>query len=149
MKPMAVPTEADWRSEPWDIDTAYAYENFFGKSLAEAFDLFVENAIRYQEDILFMPLACFEYYVHAYIDYLLSDKSKGDSDGANCFFGLVDNRKTDIRSSVDDLRSRVVEVLTRLRSEQQWYDANPGIYGDFAARADEAMKLIESQPNGN
>ena len=46
---MNIPSEADWRSEPWNIDTPYAYKNFFGKTLAEGFNLFVENALRYQE----------------------------------------------------------------------------------------------------
>ena len=141
---MVIPAEADWRSEPWDLDIPYAYEHFFGKSLVEAFDLFVENALRYQEDIMFMPLACFEYYIHAYMDYLLSDKSAGDSDGANCFFGIVECRSHDICGGGDVLRRRVVEVLDRLRTRQPWYDATPEIYGDFAVMADEAMKLIES-----
>ena len=42
---------------------------------------------------MFMPLACFRYYIHAYLDYLLSDKSEGDSDGASCFFGLIEFRE--------------------------------------------------------
>jgi hypothetical protein len=62
MGEMTIPAEVDWRSEPWGIDTPWAYKHFFGKNLAEAFDLFVENAMHYQEDIMFMPLACFKYY---------------------------------------------------------------------------------------
>jgi hypothetical protein len=138
-----IPTEADWRSEPWDLDIPYAYRHFFGKTLAEAFDLFVENALCHQEDIMFMPLACFRYYVHAYIDYLLSDKSAGDSDGASCFFGIVECRKEDINGSGEGLRRRVRDVLLRLREEQQWFHAEPEIYGDFRVRGAEVLKLIE------
>ena len=60
---MSIPTEADWRSERWDLDVAHAYGHFFGKSIAEALDLFAEDALTYQEDILFMPFLCFRYYL--------------------------------------------------------------------------------------
>ncbi|MEI7929683.1 MAG: hypothetical protein WCH40_14125, partial [Verrucomicrobiales bacterium] len=72
---MNIPTEIDWRSEPWDLDIPYAYKHFFGKDLQEAFDLFVDNSACYQEDIMFMPLVCFRYYVLAYTSYLLSEQS--------------------------------------------------------------------------
>lgn len=143
MDDMRIPTEADWHSEPWTIDVPYAYRHFFGKNLVEAFDLFVENALCYEEDVMFMPLACFRYYLHAYIDYLLSEKSVGDSDGANCFFGLVECRTDDINGTGEILQRRVRDVLTRLRNSQQWYDAEPEVYGDFKARADAALRLIE------
>jgi hypothetical protein len=148
MSEIRVPTEADWRSEPWGIDTPWAYRHFFGKSSAEAFDLFVENALFYQEDIMFMPLACFNYYVHAYMDYLLSDKSAGDADGASCFFGIVEVRCHDICAGGESLRRRVREVLDRLRNGERWYDAQPEIDGQFSARADEATRLIENCASG-
>ena len=148
MSEMRIPTEADWRSESWGIDTPSAYRHFFGKDFAEAFDLFVQNALYYQEDIMFMPLACFNYYVHAYMDYLLSDQSAGDCDGANCFFGIVEVRCQDIQAGGEELRRRVREVLDRLRSGQQWYDADSEIYGQFSVRAERATRLIEDCGGG-
>ena len=142
MNEMRIPTEVDWRSEPWGIDTPYAYEHFFGKGRAEAFALFVENAMLYQEDVMFMPLACFKYYLHPYMDYLLSDESAGDSDGASCFFGIVEIRSRDIYVGGEDLRRRVTEVLGCLRNRQQWYNAEPKIYGEFSVMAEKAMTLI-------
>ena len=90
-----------------------------------------------------MPLACFKYYVHAYVNYLLSDKSAGDSDGANCFFVIVELRHRDICGGGHELQRCVVEVLERLRAKQLWYDATPEIYGDFTEMADKAIKVIE------
>ena len=139
---MLIPSEADWHSEPWWIDTPHAYEYFNKKSLAEAVALFVDNAICYQEDIMFMPLPCFRYYVRAYIDYLLSDASKDDSDAANCFFGIVEFRRDDILTSGDELRGLILDVLRHIGAGQEWYDADRGIYGDFADRAEAAKKLI-------
>lgn len=54
-----IPTEADWRSEPWDLDVPHAYQHFVGKSHEQAVALFQENALLNQEDVMFMPRACF------------------------------------------------------------------------------------------
>jgi len=62
---MDIPTEDDWRSEPWDLDVEYAYSNFHGKTMAEAIQLFEENALRHEEDVLFMPSRVFGYYLRA------------------------------------------------------------------------------------
>ena len=144
MNSMTIPSESDWRSEPWCIDTPYAYEHFLGKTLDEAFDLFVQYSIYYEEDIMFMPVLCFRYYIHAYMNYLLSDKSKGDCDGASCFFGLIEVRKDDICTSEDKLRNRISEVLQHIGARQEWYDADLDIYGNFSMRSSKALSLINN-----
>tara|TARA_R110002049_G_scaffold249194_1_gene423615 strand:- start:2689 stop:3213 length:525 start_codon:yes stop_codon:yes gene_type:complete len=138
-----IPTENDWRSEPWDLDVPNAYKHFFGKSREEARMLFVENAIYYQEDVMFMPRRCFGYYLHSYIDYLMSDDARGDSDGASCFFGLVEIRADDISSLEDPDQKRVVELLSHLGARQGWYDADEEIYGDFSRKAEHCINLIQ------
>lgn len=139
---MNVPTHVDWHSEPLCLDGKCAFKNFSGKDLTEAFDLFVDNALYYQEDIMFMPTLCFRYYVRAYINYLLSPKSEGDSDGANCFFGLVEIRAEDVSTSDQSLRQDIAEVLLRLSDQQQWFDAEINIYGSFPKRAQTCLDLI-------
>ena len=58
---MQIPTELDWQNPYGDLDIKKAKEHFFGKTLEEAEELFVENALYYQEDILFMPSIPFRY----------------------------------------------------------------------------------------
>lgn len=130
------------------MDIPYAYKHFLGKNLEEAFDLFVDNALCYQEDIMFMPVVCFRYYVQAYADYLLSEASKDDSDGANCFFGLVEIRRDDISKSPDIVVSQVRKTLLRLRDNQSWYDADEDIYGSFKSRSVTCLKLIQDEQAG-
>ncbi len=139
---MNIPTEVDWRSEVWGIDTPNAYGNFFGKDRQEAFQLFVENAIHYQEDVMFMPVICFRYYIFSYMNYLLSNESKDDSDGANCFFGLIEIRADDILESEPSLAERISYVLLHLKDKQEWYDADESIYGSFITQADDCLKKI-------
>jgi hypothetical protein len=140
-----IPTEADWRSVPWCLDIPYAYAHFFGKSLPEAVALFEDNAIYYEEDLVFMPRPCLDYYIDAYIEYLMSERSKADSDGASCFFGLVQMRHDDINTFTSGTVARTKTVLRRLATHQAWYEAVPEIYGDFAKKAEQTLKLLADQ----
>ncbi len=92
---------------------------------------------------MFMPTPCFHFYAHACINYLLSDQGKGDSAGADGFFGIVEIRKDDIQCGPADLRCSIRELLRRLGDRQAWYDAEPEIYGSFRTRADTCLKMIE------
>lgn len=142
-----VPSESDWRSEPWDLDIPYAYKHFAGKSFEEAVKLFEENAIYYQEDIMFMPQACFPFYARAYMAYLRSDASKGDSDGANCFFGLAEFRAEQIKSD-PSLLSDFAHCLDHLAKRQDYYEADVDIYGSFADRAARAKRNLTISSTG-
>lgn len=145
---MNIPTETEWRTEPWDLDIPNAYKHFSGKSLEEAFELFVDNSLFYQEDIMFMPLPCFRFYVMAYANYLLSDQSKDDSDGASCFFGIVECRRDDIQSSPEQLIAHIICTLEKLRENQEWFDAEEDIYGSFRARSETCLKQIKVTEQG-
>ena len=144
---MVIPTDDDWAHHPDDLDAAYAKANFLGKTREQAVALFVANALNYQEDIMFMPVTCFYFYAHAYIDYLMSEDSEGDSDGASCFFGIVEGRKDDILRGPPKLRERIRTLLRRLGDRQTWYDAEPDIYGSFSKRSNACLKCVgESNP---
>jgi hypothetical protein len=143
-----IPTDSDWRSEPWCLDIPYAYEHFAGKSQLDAVELFKQNAICYQEDLMHMPRACFPYYASAYITYLMSDISEGDSDGASCFFGLVECRAKEIRAN-DILADSVVACLERLADGQDFFGADPAIYGSFSERAEKARRELQWLETGD
>lgn len=131
---MNVPTEADWRREPWCIDVPYAYDHFHGKTMDEAMQLFAKNALYYQEDVLFMPSRVFGYYACVYAAYLISDAARGVSDGASAFISLLEFKAEwkpeDVRPIWPELRP----LLERLTNEQDWFEALPEIYGDFRTR---------------
>jgi hypothetical protein len=142
---MRIPSEDEWRNDYGDLDVAVARRNFFGLTIAQAEALFRKNSLRYQEDIYFMPYACFEFYVHAYLDYLLSDHSRGDSDGASCFFGLIECRYEDILKLPHDTRGKVFRVLDKLAAGQEYFDASVEIYESFPARAAIAQGRIKTK----
>lgn len=141
----SIPSEEDWRSEQWDLDIPYAYKHFAGKSLDESIALFRHAASLYQEDLIYMPTACFRYYIKAYTAYLLSDESKGDADGANGFFSLVKFRKADIRDLDEASREEIARTLQEIASKQHWFDASVEIYGDFKRHTRKSLKAIRGE----
>lgn len=134
---MKIPNERDWLNQHGDLDVASAREDFLDVTYEQAVRLFEENALRYQEGVVFMPFDCFTFYVHSYIDYLLSDASRGDADGASCFFTVVECRADDILKLPSDAQERIERVLDGLSKEQKFYDADESIYGNFADRVSE------------
>ena len=108
---MQIPTEHDWANPYGDLDVRSAKEHFFGKTVDEAEELFVENALYYQEDIMFMPSIPFQYYVHAYINYLLGEQSKGDTEAASCFLMVVKCKMGIHENNPCTLWSRVKEII--------------------------------------
>jgi len=52
------------------LNERVACEHFFGRSLDEAEQLFCENALLYQEDLMWMGPAAFRYYVQASARYI-------------------------------------------------------------------------------
>ncbi|MDR3638194.1 MAG: hypothetical protein P4L84_30600 [Isosphaeraceae bacterium] len=137
---MDIPTEDDWRSEPWHLDLDWAYKNFHGKTFAEAVRLFEDNALVYQEDVMYMPGRVFRYYGRAYIAYLLSDTARGDSDGASCFIGLINHKAEFQPDDIRPLWSEIEPVLHKLAEHQDEFGADWMPYRSFRARIHEIVQ---------
>ncbi len=140
---IAPPTEDDWHSEPWCLDAKAAYERFNGKTIEQAVSMIAADALNREEDLMFMPAICFRYYLPAYLRYLMSDASQGDSDGASCVFGLVDHRLDDIVGDAKLLHN-VVRTIAHVRDRQSWYDADKSIYGSFKRKALRILRKLQS-----
>ena len=128
---MKIPTEQDWEDWQGDLDTRYAYKMFFGKSLSDAVELFVDNALGRQEDLMWMPKTPFQFYLQAYKEYILSDRSENDSDGASCYLNLIKYKLEEESTQVTEIFETIVTSLEIVSKNQKYYDANIDIYGDF------------------
>ncbi len=131
---MQVPDEADWTTDlsEMGLDEKYAFDHFHGKTMAEAIRLFEENSLHYQEDLHYLPPRIFAYYLKAFISYLLSDASKADSDGANCFISLIDLKAEHEPEILGSSWPEIEPVLDRLvRRQDDFFEADRAIYGDF------------------
>ena len=87
---MRIPSEADWGNYKDDLDQEYGHQVFFGKNAEETTPLFERNVIERAEEIQFMPVTPFRYYILAFRNYVMSeDVLKNDMapDAASCFLG--------------------------------------------------------------
>lgn len=125
-----------------NLDAACAFKQFAGKSLKEAEEMFRDNALHYQEDLLAMPSIAFNYYAPIFAKYVLSNNAKDDSDGASSFLHMVieliqANRSLATERTVQTLIAAAKIVAIR----QAFYDADIDIYGDFTDLYDQIIQL--------
>lgn len=141
---MDIPTEADWRSEAWCLDCESAYKQFAGKTREEAMAMFADNALLYQEDVMFMPKRCFGFYIIAYADYLTSELSLFEDAGASCFVGIVEIRHEHIRQEQPEVREAIIRTLRAIETNPAWYldKIAQVLYAGLAERARAALVLI-------
>ncbi len=81
-----------------------------------------------------MPDRVFHYYFPLYAEYILSQEAECDSDGASSFIGRAAHRASSIVAGGQSMISLTSLALARIANAQDWFDANPSIYGSFRER---------------
>lgn len=125
---MRLPTESEINVHN-SPDEIAACRNFLGKTLAEAEAMFREGGARYQEDLMWMGPAAFNFYLQAVISYLESDSSRGDDHFIDCL-----DRILTFRSDEPDFSSasaNVTRLVEYVFSNYEKFNVDPGIYGDL------------------
>lgn len=134
------------------IEQEAVCKNFLGKNIDEAEDLFRCASIVYQEDLMWMGIVAFRYYVNAAINYIRSSVSKGDSGVVNCFAGVLEFRiesdsHQDLAPIADDLASICEYIIKNFEK----FDVEIYIYGNvherFALLYDFFVRLKQNNPS--
>ncbi|MHB1155299.1 MAG: hypothetical protein ACYC26_00525 [Phycisphaerales bacterium] len=123
------------------LDEQSAVEHFLGKNLQQAEELFRDNFICYQEDLMWMGPAAFCFYVDAAIAYLLSPNSTGDSSAVSSFCGVVEFQHRYYGQEISSARFRLKNAIMRILQDFERYDCDIQIYGDVAGRY---KRMLES-----
>ena len=133
---MKTPSRTDWGSiDSEDLDAEWAFKQFYGKSFDEAEAMFQENALYYQEDLQSMPYIPFNFYAPALAKYLTSKRASCDADGASSFL----QTRPEVIS--EKTREVFVSVSSNIARNQQYYDADVDIYGNFSDLYAQIQKL--------
>jgi hypothetical protein len=94
--------------------------------------LFREYAVKYSGDLLWMGPVAFRYYAPAYVRYLLSEHSIGDSDAVNCFHGLIKFRmESGDGSEMAPIADLLAACCHHVLQHYEKFDIDPNIYGDL------------------
>jgi hypothetical protein len=148
-----IPTQSDFQLGPergQDLDAWHAWDTFGGRTLDEAYATFRENALGYQEDLMWMAPKPFCFYLPVVLRYVQSEESCGDSDIVNCLASNIEfhfQRGHDITAAFACIQAICDYVL----SQYSKFDVNEEIYGDLRPPYENLKRKIGERgaaPNG-
>ncbi|EGM76987.1 hypothetical protein Rhein_2927 [Rheinheimera sp. A13L] len=131
-----IPGLQDWLGYKDDIDSRFAFEIFFDKTRAELQPLFKRNVIERTDELRFMPVRAFQYYIFALRDYIVDEHySSGDSDCAvDCYFSLVQEKLDVAPDAILPVMELLLPSLHFIASNVAAYKINEDIYGSISQR---------------
>ncbi len=138
-----VPSKKEWKGYEKDIDASYAFKLFYGKTNAEVQDLLRKNVIESVDEIRFMPIGAFQYYIFALRDYVMKREFEfyDSSDAASCFIGLVLEKLRESPEFILPIIDELLPAVEFVAKNQTLYDADEDIYGDFQTIYNSIIKL--------
>jgi hypothetical protein len=111
-----LPTLADINVHD-SLEERWAVGNFLGKTLEQAEELFRASAMTYQEDLQHMGPVAFRFYIPAFVTYLRSAASSGDSYAVNAFASLVRNRWESEPEELEPVRELLADACRAVLAE--------------------------------
>ena len=157
---MGIPTKEDWfdwpanADRPLGLDENYARRQFLGKSFEEALRLFREtDVLSRSEDVSYMPPVPFRYYMLAYNAHVLAEGERertgmdNASDGASSFLILIEHKLEVDVETIAPIMSDLMPTIEFVGMNQEKYDADIDIYGDFRVVMRRIKELWNAQPN--
>ena len=146
MKWKKIPGAKEWAGYETDLDVRYARKLLFGKSTSEVVGYFSGGCcIERADELLYMPRKAFQYYIFAFVEYLHSAEAEADSDAASVFLRLLFNREKKDPGSVREIYRGLCKCVEFVTSHQEYFDASPDIYGNFAELGKQVHSLCAEE----
>jgi hypothetical protein len=141
-----IPSEKDWGDYKSDLDQEYGHRVFYGKNLKETISFFERNVIERAGELQFMPLVPFRYYMLAFRNYVMSKQVLANemaSDAASCFLNLIIEKLQKDPKAIEPILEDLMPAVEYVATNQELFDADIDIYGNFAERLTEIKGKIE------
>jgi hypothetical protein len=140
---LRIPSRPEWgKNDPRDLEAEWALEQFLGKNLGDAEDLFARNALYYGEALYSMPPVPLNFYSRALASYLTSERARDDADGASSFLDtlawILENHPQDLEP---DTKALLMNAAEHVSANQTFYDADVSIYNRFSERFNRIKRL--------
>lgn len=123
------------------LDEISACEHFLNKTLQQAEAMFRENSSYYQEDLMWMGIRAFNFYLQAVINYLKSDESAGDDYLIDCLYEIVMFRLKEKQFCL--VIDRVNEMIDYIIGNYDKFKVDKNIYRDLIGK----YRQLKSQLN--
>jgi hypothetical protein len=132
-----IPNETDWDGYQEDLDCVDFHDIAFGKSNDELQSYFqCRGTLRFDE-LLRLPRRVFQYYIRGFASFLMTPSAEADSDSASIFLSLLSERERVDAGCVAQVYEYLYNAILFVASNQEYFDADPKIYGSFMRRAEE------------
>ena len=138
-----VPNEREWGKWSGDLDQSAAHAAFFGKTIEEVEQVFATNPIEGADNLRFMPPVPFQYYIHAFKNFLLSGASKGHADAASSYLRLLQDKLHSDPTAVVPVMPSLLPSVDAVAERQAFYEAPDSIYADFTKIRDELRRSYQ------
>ncbi|UXI70352.1 hypothetical protein [Tahibacter amnicola] len=142
-----IPTSEDWGEIDRDnLDLRWAYEHYLGKSCEDLRDRYLhKTAIETVDDLRWMPFRPFVYYSRCLATFLLTNplNESTEPDMASCFLDVVEERLRDCPEYITANRALIREAVEFIAKNQERFDADLDIYGDFSQQAAAIFALLD------
>lgn len=125
-----------------DLDERCAVENFLGRTLNEAEELFGDKPHYYTEDLLWMGDVGFVFYFPAFYNFLKSDKANGDCDVLNNIITIIESRAENFADSIRPIKGTVLSCVDYCLTDFAKFQVDAEIYGDLESRLRELKKRV-------
>ncbi len=140
-----VPDKVDWTGYKEELAVRHLHKLALGKTIDDIQQYFEgARAIERADELLFAPRAVFQYYVFAFVKFLLSESGEGESDAASPFLSLLEQRENKDPESVSEIYSDLAEAVDFVASHQGYFDADVDIYGSFKERAERIRRACSA-----
>ena len=137
-----IPGNEEWAGYKDDISAREAHRIWFGKSLDEMQPVISNRSIVLITGLQFMPRPVFQFYIFAFVQYVMSEAAIGDADAASVFLNVLAAREKLDPGSVAEIYARLEPAVDFVAASQARFDASHDLYGDFAEKAEELKKLL-------
>ena len=145
-----VPGKAEWEGYEQDLDARDAHKLFFGKRTNEVLEHFAGGrSIERASDLSFMPRKAFQFYVMAFVEYLITPTTAGDCDAASSFLRLLLHREELDPGSVFEIYPKLTAAVDFVSENQKFFDAPEDIYGRFPDIASEIREKYKEYAKSN
>ena len=124
------------------LDERCACEHFLGKSLDEAEALFRESWLFYQEDLMFMGIGAFRFYVQAAIRYIQSESVTGDSSIVSCFAMILEFRLEHESAELVPIADQLASICGYILERHERFDFTPETLDDDPVRVQTLQQTL-------
>lgn len=128
-----IPEECDWGNWVADLDQKYAHDLYLGRSNEEMKERYTTAPIEVASELQFMPVVPFQYYMVGFADAVVSGEydEMTVSEAPSCFLRLIIYKLKNNKSDIESIMNTLLPFIEHVVINQEKYDADIEIYGDF------------------